>query len=282
MSYNLRQAMMPLSHLGIKVEARRFVPGAKSQILTPESDGFLFSQECSVFSQFILAVKMPRNVRNAWVVSVYGRGGNIAPKTKDYTPGSTHATFAKMVSNRPTDHIPERGVFLSTKHDGNNLRIILAENGIFEMYEVAIPMRAPNDVASYFLTVQKLYSGRMYNRLDCEVEMSPECEIFHQWENLRNFLNENVELGDLVDAASALRPRKMPQQEPTADRHLVKYFCLASGLGKAQTHRGEAFIRWPDIISAGRFACLEAGQLVAGNLVDNGRGLQLTKILGAS
>ncbi|MDP3730964.1 MAG: hypothetical protein Q8R34_00485 [bacterium] len=238
--------------------------GPKYQLIQPDqNDGFLFSINPWVSLEFRILIDLPVDHEHINVVTVHGRDKKITAK-QSITPGKHYRRFVKKVKNRATENVP----YLSTKHEGNNTRIIFTANGKFEMWEVAIPTRILNGQAHFFLTVQKLYEGRMYN-YEGKVYI-PETQYlgYQDWPHLQEYLNKIVPLDQLeeidFDQMLEILAREDRPEEVLAEDNIgaVKYFCLASGLGLAAVNANEAMIHWSEIISPERLACLEKGQLI--------------------
>ncbi|OGN12185.1 MAG: hypothetical protein A3C71_00705 [Candidatus Yanofskybacteria bacterium RIFCSPHIGHO2_02_FULL_43_15c] len=238
--------------------------GPEYQLIQPDqNDGFLFSINPWTPLEFSILIDLPVKHNDIQVVTVCGRDKTIVSK-QSITPDKHYRRFVKRVRNRATENVP----YLSTKHEGNNTRIIFTANGQFEMWEVAIPTRILNGQAHFFLTVQKLYEGRMYN-YEGKVYI-PETQYagYQNWPNLQEYLGKAVPLNQLeeIDSDQMLeilvssedQLEEIPAVEDNAG--VVKYFCLASGLGLAAVNVNNAMIHWSQILSPERLACLEKGQ----------------------
>lgn len=238
------------------------------RLLEPDQhDGFLFDLKPWVSVEFRILIDLPVDNQQIKVVTVYDRDKKIAHKSS-ITKDKHYLRFVKSVKNRLTGNVP----YLSTKHDGNNTRIIFTGSlfGVhrFEMWETAIVTRILDGQAHFFLTIQKLYEADMYN-FDGRVYL-PETQYpgYQHWSNLQTYLNSviNVETLEKVDLDQMLeildqesQSNELPVEEKVG---VVKYFCLASGLGLAQTSNESAFIHWSKIISNDRLACLAEGQKI--------------------
>src|SRR3989344_8160176 len=129
--------------------------GPEYQLIQPDqNDGFLFSINPWTPLEFRILIDLPVDHDDIQVVTVHGRDKKIASK-QSITPGKNYQRFIKRVKNRATDNVP----YLSTKHEGNNTRIIFTANGQFEMWEAAIPTRILNGKAKFFFFVQKQNKG---------------------------------------------------------------------------------------------------------------------------
>lgn len=234
------------------------------QLLEPDqNDGFLFSLKPWVPVEFWILIDVPTEKEQIKVATVFGKKKNIVEK-RSIVEGKHYLRFVKRVKNRATENVS----YLSTKHEGNNTRIIFTENGCFEMWEAAIVTRILEGQANFFLTIQKLYQARMYN-YEGRVYL-PETQYpgYQHWPNLQKYLNtvtdldalEKIDLDQMLEILDREdRPKEIPVEE---NRGVVEYFCLASGLGLARTAIEPAFIHWTKILSDDRLAFLKNGQKI--------------------
>ncbi len=249
-----------LNILAVLVNQSRKKP--EYHLLQPDqNDGFLFSISPWISLEFKILIDLPVDYDHIQVVTVCGRDKKIVSK-KSITSDKHYRRFVKRVRNRATENVP----YLSTKHEGNNTRIIFTTNGKFEMWEAAIPTRILDGKASFFLTIQKLYEGRMYN-FEGKVYI-PETQYpgYQNWPNLQEYLNstfdvETLEKIDLDRMLEILDQGDQAEEVPVEEnKGVVEYFCLASGLGLAATNTNQAMIHWSQIVSPERLAYLEKGQ----------------------
>lgn len=227
------------------------------------NDGFLFAIDPWIRVEFRILIDLPEESRQIQVATVHGRNKMITPK-KSIVSDKHYQRFVKGVRNRKTENVP----YLSTKHEGNNTRIVFTANGRFEMWETAIPTRTLDGQAHFFLTIQKLYEGQMYNFEGKVYIPDTQYPGYHNWPSLQEYLNKTIDLGQLekIDLDQMLeiltkedRPEEVPAEGNTG---IVKYFCLASGLGLAKTSMDNAMIHWSQIVSSERLACLEKGEAI--------------------
>ncbi len=247
------------------------------QPLTPEKNGFLVEAYFEQQIELDLVVVIPKSkVAAGIVVRSFKQDKPVIEKSNqaDRTKPSqvSYQIFRKTVKNRMTlDRI------MSTKHDVNNIRLVVTENGVFQMWEIAIPTRIQGPTASFFLTIQRLYKATMYN-LNGQIYM-PEHEYdgFKKWEGLQTLITKMVSIETLLKID---RPLTAPSVPPAINgAHRVLYFCLASGSGMAQTTQGPANIYWKDLPQNEKFACVRENQLLGGEVVATERGLQLKNIV---
>lgn len=242
------------------------------EIIRPEHDGFLIEAAPDQKVELELAVTVPKN-RNITgiVVHSFKKDKPIIVKKDQADEAKPYRMFRKAVRNRPT-----MDETMSTKHDVNNIRLVVAEGGVFQMWEIAVPTRITGPVANFFLTIQKLYQARMYN-LNGQIYI-PEHEYdgYQKWTGLQTLLGELVNMKTLPEISG---PITSPTRPPAASStHKVMFFCLASGTGMAQTNRGPAFIHWKELPRQDRFACVVESQSISGDIVTADRGLQLANI----
>lgn len=235
------------------------------QLLKPDqNDGFLFDLKPWIPVEFFILIDIPaEKEKQIKVATVFSREKKIVEK-RNIAKEKHYLRFVKRVKNRATENLP----YLSTKHEGNNVRIVFTANGWFEMWEAAIVTRILKGQANFFLTVQKLYQARMYN-FEGQVYL-PETQYpgYQHWPNLQKYLNTVVDLQTLekidFDRMLEILDREDQSKEiPTEEnRGVVEYFCLASGLGLARTATESAFIHWTKIMSDDRMAFLKDGQRI--------------------
>lgn len=245
------------------------------QTVKPEHDGFLMEAEPEQLTELELVVTVPKN-RNVRGIIVRSLKENkpIVAKTNRADENKNYSMFRKTVRSRLT--LEET---MSTKHDVNNIRLVAAENGIFQMWEIAIPTRIVGLTANFFLTVQRLYKATVYN-LNGQIYM-PEHEYsgYKEWADLQALLREMVNVEKLPAISE---PVKAPAVASiTESNHKVMFFCLASGTGMAQTSQGQAFIHWRELLSNDRLVCVKENQLIGGDVVSTDKGLQLKNITAA-
>ncbi|MDO8424255.1 MAG: hypothetical protein Q7S54_01435 [bacterium] len=270
--YNHAKTVQSLfATLGARAVIVKSFPG-QVEVIFPEQDGFLMATEPDQIVEFALAVAIPktRNVRAIVVRSFLGNKPIIFKKDKA-EEDKPYRRFVKMVRSRAT-----KNEVMSTKHDVNGIRLVSAENGIFQMWEIAVPTRIIGPSANFFLTIQRLYQATMYN-LHGQIYMpAHEYDGYQKWTDLQTLLGEMVK----VETLSKLdEPLPTPPVAPiTNGTHKVMFFCLASGLGLAQTNQGSAFIHWKELPGNNRFTCVKENQLITGDVVTADRGLQLKSI----
>ena len=240
--------------------------------IRPEQDGFLMATDFDQSVELELAIKVPknRNVRGI-VVRSFKENKPIIPKADKAGVDKVYRMFRKTVKSRQT-----KNETMSTKHDVNGIRLVLAENGVFQMWEIAVPTRIVGPTANFFLTIQRLYKATMYN-LNGRIYM-PEHEYagHKEWTDLQKLLAEMVSMETLPKID---KPLVTPAVSPVVNgTHKVMFFCLASGLGLAQTSQGPAFIHWKELPCDDRFACISENQLIGGNIATTEKGLQLKNI----
>lgn len=260
-----------LAEVGARVTIVRSFPDP-IQVIKPGYDGFLMETDFDQRVEIALTVTVPkdRNIQ-AVVVHSFTKDKTVVNKRDKADGDKPYRQFQKIVKSRMT-----KDETMSTKHDVNNIRLVVAENGIFQMWEIAVPTRIISATASFFLTIQRLYRATMYN-LDGKIYM-PEHEYagYQEWAGLQQLLGRMVQAETLP---SIRRPIEAPPIYPVANgSHRVTFFCLASGLGLAQTRQGPAFIHWKELPRNDRFACISKGQLVSGDVVATDKGLQLKNI----
>ncbi|MBI2669841.1 MAG: hypothetical protein HYX20_01700 [Candidatus Yanofskybacteria bacterium] len=242
------------------------------EAIRPEHDGFLIEAEPDQKVELELVVTVPKN-RNITgiIVRSFKEDKPIIVKKNQADKAKTYRMFRKTVGSRLT-----QDETLSTKHDVNNIRLVVAEGGIFQMWEIAVPTRIVGPVANFFLTIQKLYQAGMYN-LNGQIYM-PEHEYdgYQKWNSLRALLGNMVKIETLPKINKPFTAQPMP---PSANgTHKVMFFCLASGTGMAQTSQGPAFIHWKELPRQDRFACATEGQLIHGDIINSNKGFRLTNI----
>lgn len=242
------------------------------EAIRPEHDGFLIEAEPDQKVELELVVTVPKN-RNisGIIVRSFMEDKPIIVKKNQADEAKPYHMFRKSVHSRPT-----MDGTMSTKHDVNNIRLVVAEGGVFQMWEVAIPTRIVGPVANFFLTIQKLYQARMYN-LNGQIYI-PEHEYngYQKWNGLQAFLGKMVKVETLPKID---KPIMAPPVSPiTNGTHEVMFFCLASGTGMAQTNQGPAYIHWKKLPRQDRFACVVEGQSISGDIVTVDKGLQLVNI----
>ncbi len=231
--------------------------------IAPEADGFLTSFPAFMGVEFLLALRIPRslNIKPARV-KVY-EGGRFLKTLPDQSEEKNAGLFSRIIVNTATRKSTSDGyVALSTKHNNNNIRLVAAIKNVFQMWELAIVTRVgADDEAGFFLTVQKLYQGKMYNRAGRIYIPDWEYPGFQRWPSLQRFLAQMVNARQLPPADQILTVPSDKTEKIEKHEAVVEFFCLASGLGLARIVKGhKAVIHWRDIITDDRFAGLAAGQ----------------------
>jgi len=293
MGYLLSKAIHPLQEMGIKVEVMLCdIRGVPIQTLIPEYDGLILSVNNSTPLEFCMFIRIPRDQagtsQKIRVVSVHGKGKEVTQKKKDLLAGSLYSVFTKKIRNRETTSDAwKSSALMTTKHEGNNIRLVVVENENFQMWEVAIVTRATeNDKANLFLTVQMLYQATMYN-LNGEIFMPiDQYEGYIRWQGEKG-LKEFLEKSGIVDMDCLLKvceqfPRSPNGQTGSPDDMLqiVDWFCLASGQGFSENGH---FIHWKEIRGQERFACVKNGEIVMADPQRNENGqIRLTNIIPLS
>lgn len=244
--------------------------------LKPKEDGSLATLPADVPVEFGIMIRAERTTnRVITAASVYGRKRIIDGKG-DYTATEPEATFVKLIRNRETQLTGAKGQkLLSTKHEGNNTRLVIVENNLFKMFELAVPTRIYDEEARYFLTVQKLYQGRLYNLGGYPYIPSSDYPGYLRWERLQEFLPHVIDIEKLpildrpLETAEELQVLLSGQQLNNGkvnglsdNEAVVEYFCLASGLGLAHTAYGPGRIHWTEIESNDPFVHLSQGQRI--------------------
>ena len=259
-----------LEKLGISVVVAMEVGDELKVLDSDPKDGHLVSLPSHQPVCFSIFLKVPRDP-DFQVVSVYGRQRNIALK-HDILPENLRAVYEKKIKNRKTRAITSNGYeVLSTKHEGNNVRVVIAKNGIFQMWEVAIPTRIINNEAFFFLTIQRLYQGNIFN-LDRHVYI-PDWQFpgYKKWKDFQSLIFNIVKDQKLKKIKIEIPKSNKEQKELSKNHGEVIFFCLASGLGVIRTNEGPALFHWSDINSCARFVYLLKGDLVEyGEIVRTG------------
>ena len=259
-----------LEKLGISVVVAMEVGDELKVLDSDPKDGHLVSLPSHQPVCFSIFLKVPRDP-DFQVVSVYGRQRNIALK-HDIMSGNLRAVYEKKIKNRKTRAITSNGYeVLSTKHEGNNVRVVIAKNGIFQMWEVAIPTRIINNEAFFFLTIQRLYQGNIFN-LDRHVYI-PDWQFpgYKKWKDFQSLIFNIVKDQKLKKIKIEIPKPNKEQKELLENHGEVIFFCLASGLGVIRTNEGPALFHWSDICSCARFVYLLKGDLVEyGEIVRTG------------
>lgn len=260
-----------LREIRAKAVVIRYSP-SPTERMKPADDGFLVEGDRDQSVEFELAVAVPkdRNVRGI-VVRSFKDDKPIVTKKNQAGPNQPYYMFTKTIRSRTTQEDS-----MSTKHDVNNIRLVFADNGLFQMWEMAIPTRITGPTANYFLTVQRLYLAHMYN-LNGQIYI-PEHEYsgYQKWTGLQSLLSEMVRPESLAKLDQPLV--RDTRSLPLNGSHRVMFFCLASGTGMAETSQGPAFIHWQELPQNRRFSCVNEGQLVGGEIVATDKGLQLKNI----
>jgi len=268
-------SLTELNRLGVQLEVG-LIDGKQYLELKPGMAGHLATLPADLPVEFGIMARASRNTeRIVAAASVYGRKRIIDGK-RNYTADEPIASFAKLIRNRETQlRGAENQILFSTKHEGNNTRLIVIDGNLFQMWELAIPTRIYGDEAKFFLTVQKLYQGRLYNLGGYPYIPSSDYPGYLRWERLQEFLPRIIELDRLPyleqpfetaeELQGLLNSKVTANGKITGleeDEAIVEYFCLASGLGLAHTAHGVGRIHWTEIESDELFVHLSKGQRI--------------------
>lgn len=190
--------MKDLGVVGIKVykvpNERPLLPGEKLtggvELSIQGDQGFLGAFDSKMKATFILAVEVERR-DDLHVVWAEGRDRNIKPLS-DQTPDKSKTFFTKRI---PTDKTQSGDwVTKSTDNLGNSVWVISTANGQLQMWETAIVTIVTNGQGKFYLSLQKVYSGDMFNNRDSSEDnffvFIPEEQFpgYAEWHSLRGFL----------------------------------------------------------------------------------------------
>lgn len=229
--------------------------------LSPGREGLIFSASPSSQYEFQLTIDVLTK-RPIVVATVEGESKQVV-SLRNIPTQSERRRYIRIVRSIQTElqNIETGRRAHSTKHRSNNVRLIRVKEGRFQMWEVVIPTRIIDDTAHFFLTIQKLYEGQLYQNSGQIYIPKSEFPGFHRWPSLQSFLAKRINAELLPLAPAETEP--IDNFEFISDYHgTVQFFCFASGYGRILTNSGSAAVHWRDIKSDKLFAHLLPEALV--------------------
>lgn len=279
--------MKDLGVVGIKIykisNGRPPLPGEKLTGGVESSiqgdQGFLGAFDSKMKATFILAVEVEWR-DDLYVVWAEGRDRNIKPLGNRMSDAPT-TLFSKRI---PTDKtVSGDWVTKSTDNLGNSVWVISTANGQLQMWEVAIVTIVTNGQGKFYLSLQKVYSGDMFNNRysseDNFFVFIPEEQFpgYAEWYSLRGFLDSHTNRTNLKDISRYIPG---PEEDPPVlvdGQAEVIWFNQAKGFGFVRVpgeEKNPIFHRTS--IQNQEFPAFEPGQVIMYSSLDRTpRGAQL-------
>ncbi len=268
--YNCHKELSRLAKKGVAVSVLSTLGESETYEgfeLDTTPDGHLISFPTNRPAKFTIKISVIEKNGQKVVPAIIepGEGKKIVPLSGK--PEENTLVYKRRVATKPL----KLESMYTTKYVDNNVRIFRIEGNSFEMWEVAIVTRIDEskNISQYFLTVQLVYSSKMFRSGKGAIEM-PGFSGYKKWKSLQRHLTGWVTAEDLY-------PKPVKKIETAPKKEVFKsntgrvlFFNLANGKGFIESDQGPLSVHWSEIATeeSEGFAHLEAGQPVSYLAVD--------------
>ena len=268
--YNYKERLAKLKKLGLlKLTVYRVMGEALGQIpLSPNSIGHLILLHKFFEAKFKIEIAVNDN---PFIFETVGAKSKVMPLEDKNFGVEKIRRFVKTVRTHPD----KNGAFTTKNNPAQNNGlwfVHITPKGKLQMWEIAIVTNVKDGYSNYYLSLQEVYSAKMYQTIDGGLNSDiyiPEQEFpgFSKWESLKNFFENNISAINFP-LAESYRPKVKVMEDlgldnPKLHKAKVIFFSQSRRYGLCWIdYRLDPAIIHASEIKA-EFPALEPGQIVS-------------------